>query len=63
VIAAIPALKRLLDDGNADVRGNAISALGNIADAGAYEALRGALTSKDAKVRRAAVEALGERRP
>jgi glycerol uptake facilitator-like aquaporin len=37
--------------------------LGNIADSAAYDALREALMSKDAKVRRAAAEALGERRP
>ena len=37
-------------------------ALGNIADGAAYDALRAALTSKDAKVRRAAAEALGDRR-
>jgi HEAT repeat protein len=53
----------MLDDSNADVREGAVDALGNIADGAAYDALRAALTSKDAKVRRAAAEALGERRP
>jgi len=60
---AVKLAKRLLDDGNSDVREHAIEALGNIADPAAFEALRAALTSKDAKVRRAAVEALGDRRP
>jgi HEAT repeat protein len=43
------------------VRESAIEALSNIADGAAYDALRAALTSKDAKVRRAAAEALGDR--
>ena len=56
-------LKVLSRDPDADVRESAVDALGNIADGAAYDALRAALTSKDAKVRRAAAEALGERRP
>ena len=52
----------MLDDPNGDVRQSAVDALGNIADEAALDALRAALTSKDAKVRRAAAEALGERR-
>jgi HEAT repeat protein len=51
----------MLDDPNADVRQSAVEALGNIPDGAAYDALRSALTSKDAKVRRAAAEALGDR--
>jgi len=62
VIGAIPALRRMLEDPNGDVRESAVDALGNIADGAALEALRAALTSKDAKVRRLAAEALGERR-
>jgi HEAT repeat protein len=53
----------MLEDPNPDVRESVVSALGNIADSAAYDALREALMSKDAKVRRAAAEALGERRP
>ena len=62
MIGAIPTLRRMLEDPNGDVRESAIDALGNIADGAAYDALRAALTSKDAKVRRAAAEALGDRR-
>ena len=53
----------MLDDPHGDVRESAIDALSNIADGAAYDALRAALTSKDAKVRRAAAEALGDRSP
>ena len=45
-----------------DVRDNAVSALANIGDDAAVAALRDGLASKDAKVRRAAAEALGDRR-
>jgi HEAT repeat protein len=62
VVAAIPALRKMLDDENRDVRENAISALANIGDDAAVAALRAGLASKDAKVRRAAAEALGDRR-
>jgi HEAT repeat protein len=51
----------MLDDPNSDVRESAVEALGDIADASAYDALRSALTSKDAKVRQRAAEALGDR--
>jgi HEAT repeat protein len=61
VIAAIPSLRRMIDDPDHDVRENAVSALANIADDAATAALRAGLGSKDAKVRRAAAEALGER--
>jgi HEAT repeat protein len=59
---AVPTLRRMLDDPNPDVRERAVNALGDIPDNAAYDALRVALTSKDAKVRRAAAEALGDRR-
>ena len=52
----------MIDDENHDVRENAISALANIGDDAAVAALRAGLASKDAKVRRAAAEALGDRR-
>jgi HEAT repeat protein len=44
------------------VREHAVSALSEIADPAADDALRAALNSKDADVRRNAVEALGDRR-
>jgi len=62
VIRAIPTLRQLLDDPDDDVRESAVSALSEIADDSAADALRAALTSKDANVRRAATEALGDRR-
>ena len=61
-VAAIPSLRRMIDDENRDVRENAVSALANIGDEAAVAALRAGLASKDAKVRRAAAEALGDRR-
>ena len=60
MIAAIPALRRLIDDPKSDVRETATEALGNIADPAARQALRAALQSPDPKVRRAAAEALGQ---
>jgi HEAT repeat protein len=62
VIGAIPSLRRLIEDPDEDVRENAVEALAQMADDAAADALRAALNSKDANVRRAATEALGDRR-
>ena len=58
-----PTCAGLREDNNGDGRIAAVQALANIADNSAEVALRKSRTSKDAKVRRAAVEALGDRRP
>ena len=58
---AVPQLKALLDDGDADVRSAAIEALSDIRDGAALQALIAAMQSKDVTVRRAAAQALGQR--
>jgi HEAT repeat protein len=62
MIAAIPQLRRLIDDPKGDVRETATESLGHIADPAARAALQAALQSPDPKVRRAAAEALGQDR-
>jgi HEAT repeat protein len=57
----VPTLRELLADNNADVREQAVQALGEIRDRSALEALVGALKSSDPVVRRSAAEALGQR--
>ena len=53
--------KMMLEDTNSDVRESAVEALSEARSPAAREALRLALNSPDAKVRRAAAEALGNR--
>ena len=60
MVAAIPQLRRLIDDPRGDVREGATEALGHIADPAARQALQAALQSPDPRVRRAAAEALGQ---
>jgi HEAT repeat protein len=62
IVAAIPALRALINDPKKDVRERATEALGNIADPAARAALQAALNSPDPNVRRAAAEALGQDR-
>ena len=62
MVAAIPQLRRLIDDPRGDVREAATEALGHLADPTARQALQAALQSPDPKVRRAAAEALGQNR-
>ena len=57
----VPVLKGMLGDSDADVREWAITALGEIRDQTALEALVGALKSTDPAVRRSAAQALGQR--
>ena len=59
--AAVPRLLAMIDDPSSDVRTTAVEALGAIGTAPARDALRAALNSKDARVRKAAIEALGNR--
>jgi HEAT repeat protein len=51
----------MLNDTDADARRNAIHALGQIRDSTAMQAIIGAMQSKDAEIRRAAAQALGDR--
>ncbi|MBI3792120.1 MAG: HEAT repeat domain-containing protein [Gemmatimonadetes bacterium] len=58
----VAALRKLvMEEGNADVRTSAIEALAEARNPAAREAIKAALSSSDARVRRAAVEALGQR--
>lgn len=60
--AVVAALRKLVtSDPNADVRTTAIEALAEARHPQAREAIKAALTSGDARVRRAAAEALGQR--
>lgn len=62
LVSMIPELRRLaLEDGAADVRYEAVDALATYAEDAARDALRAALRSTDAKVRKRAAEALGDR--
>jgi HEAT repeat protein len=58
---AVPALREMLNDTDPAARKNAINALGQIRDSSAMQAIIGAMQSKDAEIRRAAAQALGER--
>ena len=60
MVEVVPDLVRLLEDPKAEVRESAASALTEMPSDGARTALRGALTHKDPKVRRVAVEYFGE---
>jgi HEAT repeat protein len=59
--AAVPALRAMLDDTNAEVREAAVEALASIRNEPAIQALIVALKAKDPKVRQAAADALGKR--
>lgn len=61
VDAMVPALRKLLDDSDSDVRQEAVDALAEIRSPAARAAIRLALKSDDAKVRRRAAEVLGDR--
>jgi beta-lactamase regulating signal transducer with metallopeptidase domain len=56
----VPDLVRLLEDNNADVRVSSAEALSEMASESARTALRTAMTHRDPKVRRVAVEYFGE---
>jgi len=56
----VPDLVRLLEDNNSDVRVSSAEALSEMASESARTALRSAMTHRDPKVRRVAVEYFGE---
>lgn len=60
-VAAVPALKRAVSDGDVEVRRNVVEALKEIGGVEAMEALVALLKDPDPEIRRTAAEALGKK--
>jgi len=60
LVSLVPQLIQLMEDASGEVRESAAEALTEMRTEASHRALRMALTHRDAKVRRIAVEYLGE---